>query len=30
MKELFQGGKRKCIAECLKCKRIERRPTDFI
>ncbi|MDR2784006.1 MAG: hypothetical protein LBB48_09265 [Treponema sp.] len=30
MKEMAQGGKKKPIAECNKCKRIERRPSDFI
>ena len=29
MKTLFESGKVKNIAECEKCKRIERRPSDF-
>ena len=29
MKTLFEDGKVKNIAECAKCKRIERRPSDF-
>jgi hypothetical protein len=29
MKTLFEGGKVKNIAECGKCKRTERRPSDF-
>ena len=29
MKTLFENGKVKNIAECDKCKRIERRPSDF-
>jgi hypothetical protein len=29
MKTLFEGGKVKTIAECEKCKRSERRPSDF-
>jgi hypothetical protein len=29
MKTLFEGGKFKNIAECEKCKRTERRPSDF-
>lgn len=29
MKTLFQSGKLKNIAECTKCKRVERRPKDF-
>ncbi|MDR2500681.1 MAG: hypothetical protein LBD37_06325 [Treponema sp.] len=29
MKTLFENGKVKNIAECEKCKRIERRPGDF-
>jgi len=29
MKALFQSGKIKNIAECEKCKRLERRPSDF-
>ena len=29
MKTLFEGGKVKNIAECDKCKRTERRPSDF-
>jgi hypothetical protein len=28
-KYLSQGGKTKTIAECEKCKRVERRPSDF-
>ncbi len=29
MKTMFENGKIKNIAECSKCKRIERRPKDF-
>jgi hypothetical protein len=29
MKSLFESGKVKTIAECEKCKRSERRPSDF-
>jgi hypothetical protein len=29
MKALFENGKVKNIAECEKCKRVERRPADF-
>jgi hypothetical protein len=29
MKTLFEKGKAKPIAECQKCKRVERRPSDF-
>lgn len=29
MKTLFEGGKLKNLAECEKCKRTERRPSDF-
>jgi hypothetical protein len=29
MKTLFENGKIKNIAECEKCKRSERRPSDF-
>jgi transcription elongation factor Elf1 len=29
MKTLFENGKVKNIAECEKCKRTERRPSDF-
>jgi hypothetical protein len=29
MKTLFENGKIKNIAECEKCKRVERRPSDF-
>jgi multimeric flavodoxin WrbA len=29
MKTLFESGKFKNIAECEKCKRTERRPSDF-
>jgi len=29
MKALFESGKIKNIAECEKCKRLERRPSDF-
>jgi len=29
MKTMFQNGKVKNIAECEKCKRVERRPSDF-
>jgi hypothetical protein len=29
MKTLFESGKLKNIAECDKCKRTERRPSDF-
>ena len=29
MKALFESGKVKNIAECDKCKRLERRPSDF-
>jgi hypothetical protein len=29
MKTLFESGKLKNIAECEKCKRTERRPSDF-
>jgi hypothetical protein len=29
MKALFESGKVKNIAECEKCKRLERRPSDF-
>ncbi|MDR2194311.1 MAG: hypothetical protein LBP19_07590 [Treponema sp.] len=30
IKQLAQNGKMKTIAECEKCKRIERRPSDFL
>ncbi|HEY9053269.1 MAG TPA: hypothetical protein VIO60_00480 [Rectinemataceae bacterium] len=29
MKTVFEGGKVKNVAECEKCKRLERRPADF-
>jgi hypothetical protein len=29
MKTLFENGKVKNVAECDKCKRLERRPSDF-
>lgn len=29
MKTLFETGRLKNIAECSKCKRVERRPKDF-
>ena len=29
MKTLFESGKVKNVAECEKCKRLERRPSDF-
>ena len=29
MKTLFESGKLKNLAECTKCKRVERRPKDF-
>jgi len=29
MKALFEAGKIKNVAECEKCKRLERRPSDF-
>ena len=29
MKTLFESGKVKNVAECVKCKRTERRPSDF-
>ena len=29
MKTLYEGGRLKNIAECSKCKRVERRPKDF-
>jgi transcription elongation factor Elf1 len=29
MKTMFDNGKMKNIAECGKCKRVERRPSDF-
>jgi hypothetical protein len=29
MKTLFENGKEKNLAECEKCKRTERRPSDF-
>ena len=29
MKTLFESGKMKNVAECGKCKRLERRPSDF-
>ena len=29
MKTLFENGRLKNIAECTKCKRVERRPRDF-
>ncbi len=29
MKTMFENGKLKNIAECQKCKRVERRPKDF-
>jgi len=29
MKTLFEDGKLKTLAECEKCKRKERRPSDF-
>lgn len=29
MKTLFENGKLKNVAECTKCKRVERRPKDF-
>lgn len=30
MKGLFQGGRKKTVAECEKCNRQERRPSDFL
>ncbi|MBO8457630.1 MAG: hypothetical protein IAA81_05305 [Spirochaetes bacterium] len=29
MKTLFENGRLKNVAECTKCKRVERRPKDF-
>jgi hypothetical protein len=29
MKSLYESGKIKNVAECEKCKRLERRPSDF-
>jgi hypothetical protein len=29
MKTMFENGKLKNVAECEKCKRTERRPSDF-
>jgi hypothetical protein len=29
MKTLFENGRLKNVAECEKCKRVERRPKDF-
>ncbi len=29
MKTIFENGKVKNVAECEKCKRVERRPSDF-
>jgi hypothetical protein len=29
MKTVFENGKVKNVAECEKCKRLERRPSDF-
>jgi hypothetical protein len=29
MKTVFEDGKVKHVAECEKCKRLERRPSDF-
>ncbi|HOE75465.1 MAG TPA: hypothetical protein PLS88_04100 [Rectinema sp.] len=29
MKTIFENSKVKTIAECEKCKRVERRPSDF-
>jgi hypothetical protein len=29
MKSVFSGGKLKNVAECMKCNRVERRPSDF-
>jgi hypothetical protein len=29
VKTIFEGGKVKVVAECEKCKRLERRPSDF-
>jgi predicted SprT family Zn-dependent metalloprotease len=29
MKTIFENGRVKNIAECEKCKRVERRPSDF-
>ncbi|MDR1215546.1 MAG: hypothetical protein LBK25_02580 [Treponema sp.] len=29
VKQLSQSGKKKIIAECGNCKRVERRPSDF-
>jgi hypothetical protein len=29
MKTVFENGKVKNLAECEKCKRLERRPSDF-
>jgi hypothetical protein len=29
MKTIFENGKVKNVAECEKCKRLERRPSDF-
>lgn len=29
MKTLFEDGRVKNVAECEKCKRVERRPSDF-
>jgi hypothetical protein len=30
MKTLFENGKVRNVAECEKCKRTERRPSDFV
>ncbi len=29
MKHVFMGGKLRNVAECEKCKRVERKPSDF-
>ena len=29
MKTIFENGKVRNVAECEKCKRVERRPSDF-
>jgi hypothetical protein len=30
MKTLFENGKVRNVAECEKCKRVERKPSDFV
>lgn len=30
MKTIFENGKVRNVAECEKCKRVERKPSDFV